>query len=297
MSFTKQKIDVIINTHCKCIIRIFDVLNMKNLSGYFNKNCKYYKYGGLSIVTAIFVAAALFGCLRFFENNRELTIIGVVSDIHAGNPNKRVVEGEILNYPKQYKKLFSEALDKMKTQGVETVIAAGDNTNEGDVQYTKTLKNLAKSWDIEVLWTKGNHDKEKTKSMEGFGVRSPYYYTIDRKNWRIIILDNSEMNSESSNGGFSQKQLEWLKNKLKTGKKVIISMHYPIFNEFNYDEILPEYTEFKDVIEKSGNVAHVVSGHYHTTDLEKTINGTTYHIIKSLTLDKDIPNYKIIPLE
>ncbi|HRY27842.1 MAG TPA: metallophosphoesterase [Candidatus Moranbacteria bacterium] len=270
---------------------------MKILLEYFNKNRKYFKYSSLSIAAILLVVAVLFICFCFFDSNKNLAVLGVVSDIHAGNPSERVVEARILNYPKQYKKLFSEALDKMKNEGVEVVISAGDNTNEGDIQYSKTLKDLAKSRAIKILWTKGNHDREKTKSMESFGVKIPYYYIMDRKNWRIIILDNSEMNSESSNGGFSQEQLEWLKNKLKTDKKIIISMHYPIFNEFNNDEVLVEYKEFKDIIEKSGNVVHVVSGHYHTIDLEKNISGITYHIIKSLTLDKDNPNYKIISLE
>jgi predicted phosphodiesterase len=223
--------------------------------------------------------------------------IGLISDIHAGNEETRfIIDGVGYGFPRQYKKLFSDALVEMKITNVNFVIANGDNTNTGKNQYADTLVQIANENNMEVIWVKGNHDREKTEVMKNFGVKGRYYYFIDKGPWRIIVLDSTEIDATNA-GGISLEQTTWLRKSLETEKNVIIAMHHPIYIEPKLENLHDSYGAFQKIIEEAGNVKYVFSGHYHTVDYSKKVNGIEYVIIKSLTLEKDVPNFKIINLK
>ncbi|HBI33674.1 MAG TPA: hypothetical protein DEA43_03585 [Candidatus Moranbacteria bacterium] len=223
--------------------------------------------------------------------------IGLVTDIHAGNEKTRFnIDGVDYGFPREYKKLFLKTLLEMKKEKVDFVLAIGDNTNNGKNQYADTLVKIANENKVEVIWVKGNHDREKTNVMRNFGLKGKYYYFVDKGSWRIIVLDSSEIDPTNT-GGISSEQTLWLKETLKTEKDIIIAMHHPIYSESDLEKRHPVYDEFQKIIEEAGNVKYVFSGHYHTVDFSKTVNGIEYQIIKSLTLEKDVPNFKIINIQ
>jgi len=272
---------------------------------HININSKFGNYGKkylkwlLPGVVFLILASGLF----FLKNNNPLESlfakkygrIGIVTDIHAGNMKEKIADGVITGYPRQHKKLFSQALDEMKAQGIDFVIALGDNTNEGKPMYADTLVEIAKEKQVDIIWVKGNHDRIETNVMRSFGVTGKYYYYVDKGDWRVIVLDSTEID-QTYVGGMKQAQLDWLKTALQTNKSVIIAMHHPIFSQSDPSQVQANYVQFKDILEKAGNVKYVLSGHWHTQSLSQTVNGITYKTIKSLTLDENVPNYEILNL-
>jgi len=247
----------------------------------------------------VFLVLVIFSYFIFFKNKLNLyegSKIGLIADIHAASDEERMVDGVVMGYPRVYKQHFSAALDEMKKQGINLVIALGDNTNAGNNKKAQSLVDIAKSEGMKVIWVKGNHDMKGTDVMKKFGVQSPYYYYTDKGDWRIIVLDSSEIDPAGT-GGIDEQQLEWLKNTLKTDKKVIIAMHHPVYNESDTNIVQDIYKGFKETIEKAGNVKYVLSGHYHTKSISNVSNGITYKTIKSLTLDENIPNFEILSLQ
>lgn len=253
------------------------------------------------IVSAVFVvlAAVFIGWFFHYKKNSSLSVIGVVSDIHAANDKKRTVDGSAYGFPRKYKEYFPFALSEMKKQGVSVVLALGDNTNVGKSHYAKNLIQIAKDAQMDVIWVKGNHDTRDSGVMKYFGVDQTYYLR-DFKNWRIIVLDSTVIDPNGV-GGLDEAQLNWLKESLKTDKNVIIAMHHPIWERTDdgtqvTDTIYPIYSEFEKIIAQSGNVRYVFSGHYHIPDWVRTYNGIEYHIVPSLTGNENVAQFKIIRL-
>lgn len=122
--------------------------------------------------------------------------------------------------------------------------------------------------------------------MSVFGVKKDYYYTVDRCNWRFIILNSCEEDA-SSVGGIGSQQMEWLEQALKTDKKVIISMHHSIWDKDTKEFIYPKFAEFEKIVSDSGRVEYVFSGHTHIDDYSKSYNGVEYHAIPGLSLGLD----------
>jgi 3',5'-cyclic AMP phosphodiesterase CpdA len=245
-------------------------------------------------ISAIFLVAIIFlilGGISFEKYEREKTItIGVIADIHAGSQDVRddSIEPNNILHPSNFETNLKKALNEMK--GDDLIIALGDNTNTGSSKYGEMLKKITSPFPF--VWVKGNHDTE-----ESFAVLSPkkYYYT-DKGKWRIVVLDNSESdpNAEiTNNDAYDQKgyidpdQMNWLKDALKTEKKIVISMHVPIFDRFNLDSatVYPQQENLVKLFEKSGNVKYVLSGHFHVYNFNREINGIQYYVLPSLELD------------
>jgi 3',5'-cyclic AMP phosphodiesterase CpdA len=262
------------------------------------KNMLHMKLGKNKIISASFavflVASGVFFGYLYRHRPQPLSIIGVVTDIHAANDKQRLVEGNVYGFPRKFKTYFPYALEEMKKQGVSVVLALGDNTNVGKSHYAKDLVEMAKSAKMDVIWVKGNHDTRSSGVMKYFGVDQTYYLR-DFQNWRIIVLDSTAIDPNGI-GGIDAVQMEWLKQTLKTDKSVIIAMHHPIWQRANEEAISPIYGDFEKIISGSGNVKMVFSGHWHTEDWTRTYDGIEYHEIPSLTADENNAQFKIIKL-
>lgn len=253
------------------------------------------------LITACLILVIVFaGSFFYYKRVNSLTAIGVISDIHAANDKQRMVDGLVYGYPRKYKEFFPFALEAMKKQGVSVVLALGDNTNVGKSHYAENLVGMAKNAHMDVIWVKGNHDRKETEVMKDFGV-DPTNYFRDFKDWRIIVLDSTVIDTNGI-GGIDEAQLKWLTESLKTSKGVIIAMHHSIWERTEdgkqvKDSIYPSYDKFEKIISQSGNVKYVFSGHYHIPDWVHVYNGIEYHIIPSLTRDEDNAQFKIVNLK
>ncbi|MFA6973558.1 MAG: metallophosphoesterase [Parcubacteria group bacterium] len=250
----------------------------------------------IALVGILFIATKKFSKQQIMEGG---TRIGWVSDIHADRFKKRDVDSGLL-YPKKYMEYLPKVFDAMKDEGINVVIATGDNTNSGDDNYARELKRIAEEKKMDVIWVRGNHDNDEV--MEILGVSGEDYYFRDYKGTRIIIMDTTEyLNGEYDyKGGVSSDQLAWLREAMQTDKEIIVAMHIPIFDsdteKYNIhdlegeflgvsENVLERFSELEKVLRESGKVKIVLNGHWHVR-WQKEYNGVRYFGQSALTREK-----------
>jgi len=237
--------------------------------------------------------------------------IGWVTDIHADRFKHRDVPSGML-YPRQYSDYLPRVFDDLRSRGIDTVIATGDNTNSGDDNYARALSHIAQQKHMRVIWIKGNHDNDHVMNI--LNVPKGNYYFTDYGNTRIVVLDDVEIGSGSDGdyyfGGIDTAQLAWLKTTLQTKQQVIVAMHIPLFDGdnrigFNHDlsggdfldtgTLLPRYAELESILHASGNVKIVLSGHWHVP-WHKEYDNINYYGEAALTRQYYSGAYGIIDL-
>jgi predicted phosphodiesterase len=214
--------------------------------------------------------------LTFFPLHTSAMNLGIVSDMHADSKSTRKA-GKSTVYPSKAVSYFEKAVKAMKTQGVDVIIALGDNTNSGKKKYYKQLKKIENKYGVKVAWVKGNHDSKNFKYLN-----DKTNYSLDFGDNRIIILDTNFSNA-TGNGRITPEALEFYKEKSVTDKKVIVAMHHAPYVK-NSDCIWNhEYDWVNDA-------KTVFSGHWHQN---KTCSET--RIFPALTEHKKL-NFSVIEL-
>jgi predicted phosphodiesterase len=232
--------------------------------------------------------------------------LGIVTDIHAGG-SKEVKRSDInILHPSRY----CENLDIVKKSGVDYILTLGDNTLNGKSSEAKKVLNCLKGY--KVLWTKGNHDKEEAWQY----FKTPNYYSKQIGSWKIIVMDSSKIDPSKS-GGFLDDQLAWLEKELAGNENVLISMHHNIFTNsllfpnityssvafpdlekpIEITAIYPVYEKFKEILEASGKVKYVYSGHVHTSNKCTEVNGINYCSVPSVSLESSEGYFVRLDLE
>lgn len=192
----------------------------------------------------------------------------------------------------------------MRKEGIDTVIATGDDTNSGDDNYAVDLAKIAKENRMNVIWVRGNHDNDKVMGILN-GAKDKYYYE-DLGNTRIVALDDVESDG-SYQGSIDDKQLAWLESVLKTDKQVIVAMHIPVFAggtvlntdgtyAVNLNERLDIYSKLEDILHENNNVKIVLSGHWHLP-WQREYNGINYYGQSALTREDYKGSYGVIDLK
>ncbi|KKP68455.1 MAG: hypothetical protein UR66_C0005G0002 [Candidatus Moranbacteria bacterium GW2011_GWE1_35_17] len=247
-------------------------------AGFF-KNKRNLKILGLGIFLAISI-----GIIGFLNYYNTPLMVGFIADIHAGDQKYRQEDEKNVIIPIDFEINLTKALREMGK--VDLIIALGDNLNRPSRKNTKKLLEITKGYPM--VWVKGNHDK--LLHFNELLSKERYYY-IDKKKWRIIVLDNSATYPDTTGiddhgrGFIDQEQLNWLKEKLKTDKKIIIAMHIPMFVPGNPGTIRKDYAYLEEIFVQSGNVKHIFSGHWHTYDNEIEKDGIVHHLIPSVSLE------------
>ena len=238
-----------------------------------HKNKKILLYG----VFILIVASVIILVLR---NRRPMTM-GVVADIHAGHAKHRNMgNGNDLtpkDYCKNLKKVFSQAK-------ADFYIALGDNTLDGGNVEADMVIDCVKKNKKDFIWVRGNHDNDR--AWKEF--RLPNYYYKDKGNWRIIVLYDSVYDARLQ-GGIDIKQLNWLKDKLNTNKKVIIAQHHPLWGtKDNPDTTNPStgknFKQEAEILAQHKNVKYVFSGHTHLDNFCVKKDSYTYCRVYALSL-------------
>jgi predicted phosphodiesterase len=214
----------------------------------------------------------------FIDNKKELRV-GIVTDIHAGSDadsHKELANADAIVHPREYKDNLKPLIDWKP----DLIITLGDNVNDNDKchPYADDLKLLFSKFN--VLWAKGNHDKD---CFPVFNSQNYYYHDYNNAGWRIIMLDHRiDTDLDEQN---------WLKETLKTDKKVLIVTHVPFFSPSRDENtVVPGYEEAERIISGSGNVKYVFSGHLHSRLWDKVYNGVHYYILPSVVGDS-YPKY------
>jgi 3',5'-cyclic AMP phosphodiesterase CpdA len=172
------------------------------------------------------------------------------------------------------RKVFTQLWDSINQESALFSIATGDLVLRGTVDewlldFFPIVDRHSKNIFLPVL---GNHDigTERVEYKRIFGVRDYYF---DYGNARFIVIDNS-------GSGFSDEQLAWTENLLKTADnmltflfahkppKTIKKWAYHSFDQ-NADEFCNLMTQYK--------VTHVYLGHIHAYSTA-TFQGIDYSI-------------------
>jgi predicted phosphodiesterase len=256
----------------------------KNLALRIKKSKKWHI---IAIILAALVILSTGEKLLFhYLEGRKMTTVAVITDIHAGSQDERKegIEPDNILYPSKFEENLKSALKNMKD--CDLIIALGDNLNKPSKKYAEKLREITKKYPM--VWVKGNHEDDKI--FKYFHPVNHYY--VDKENWRVIVLDNGNIDhsidySKSDyipRGYMEPEQVEWLKEALKTDRKIIIAMHVPVFDRSNFDSIYPEQEYLIKLFENSGNVKYVLAGHFHINEWHKNINGIEYYIVPSFSL-------------
>ena len=151
----------------------------------------------------------------------------------------------------------------------DAVIMAGDILDVVSGANLRAFNNLVKNLDKPYIYVCGNHEPSE-KLPDGFIAKNPTQ-KIEFDDLVILGFNNEER-------VITNQQLDFLKDNLTLGKKVIIAMHIPILCDSNYQKVfsLGEYfrlnndnstaetIEFIDIINKnSESIIMVTCGHLH----------------------------------
>jgi len=232
---------------------------------------------------------------------------GIVSDIHAGNKELVSNREESWYYPAHY----CENLDGVKKSGVDYILTLGDNTLNGKESEAEKIIRCLNGYN--VIWTKGNHDKEVAWKY----FNTPNYYSMSFGKWKLIVLDSSKKDPGGA-GGFYGEQLLWLEKELACSDNVVIAMHHNIFQykplfpnlseiktifpSYPYSpiEILktyPQHEAFKDMLDLSGKVRYVYFGHVHGRSSCYKVGEINYCSIPALSLKGNEGYFSVLNLE
>ena len=226
-----------------------------------------------------------------------------------------------VKWNRHYKKApnrLKEAVTTLNKDTLNYTIHLGDFIDKGFKSLDSVLPHWQKlkSKSYHVL---GNHDFEvkdslKTAVISRLNLKDRYYSFIE-KDWRFIILDgndlsfhgaltkekkqqtdsifklletNTSLNIKKWNGGFSFKQLNWIRKELelavKNNQKVGFYCHFPIFPINQYT--IWNREQFLALIKPYKNVKIFFNGHNHEGAYQME-NNVHYFTFKGMVDTKD----------
>lgn len=219
----------------------------------------------------------------------------IISDIHIGDyrPYKGIYR-KATPYAEKILKIFVQKMNK--TFKPNFVVQGGDMIEETNLMidkknYKKGLVMLSRL-KCPVYHLVGNHELEYLPEKflkDALGYKK-FYFSFDKKNFRFIFLFTKRF-YPSKEIKLDSTQLKWLKEKLKTDKKIIIFTHYslvPVNTRGNFWfstrpdlTFIKNHREFLKIV-AGGNVKLVFNGHLHWNK-KRVLNDTHYITIQSLT--------------
>lgn len=215
--------------------------------------------------------------------------LNVTSDLHASTKSKRDkgIEYGVQNiiYPKKWKGNFKNFIK----DDADLYLILGDNINgsKKDYKFYREMRKIVDKKKRTALFVNGNHDTDKKYNY----LSAKKYYSTDKENWRIIVLDTNE------NDKISQTQLNWFEGELETDKKVLVAMHEPPFAVHSSD-VVGAFGPFLDIVKENENIKYILSGHSHLSE-SKTVDGyeAEFITVQPLTLRGSVGEFLKLDLE
>jgi 3',5'-cyclic AMP phosphodiesterase CpdA len=154
---------------------------------------------------------------------------------------------------------------------IDAVVATGDLANDGGEEQYVLLRDLLEPLQIPIYLVPGNHDEVDAfraafSDQPWLPAGGPIDYVIDDHEVRLIGIDTTE--GGRHDGVFSTTQAEWLDGVLAQQPDVptMLFCHHPPFltRLWLFDAIRLSGSELlRAVVERHGQVRHIVSGHVH----------------------------------
>lgn len=207
---------------------------------------------------------------------------------------------------------IKEAMESFKAQGVDLCFCLGDlvdcpqgTTKEECKKNLRDIMSLINSYGIPFYLVHGNHDflglSEKDFEMEN--IHTPPYI-IDKNECKFIVLDSnyrSNMEHFSTAGvvwddaNLPPFQVEYLRNALeKSDKDCVVLVHENLDPGVQYQHIIKNAEEIRNIISASGKVKLVIQGHFHEGSYTG-IDGVPYLTLEAMCQGEQNP-YTVIEI-
>lgn len=196
----------------------------------------------------------------------------------------------------------------------DIVVGGGDYIESTGVKPERAKEQLSKVNAVfqkllaPRLYALGNHDLRslmKADVREIFGIDENHTFR-DIGDWRLIVLDTNFNEDGSDRGakqyvtGFvSEAELAWLSSVLRTERPVLIFSHHSPVMSPNVDGIfainIMNAAVVRRVLEESGNVVGVISGHSPYGYAEER-NGIHYFVVDTLANEPVLGTFATLDL-
>lgn len=240
------------------------------------------------------LATASSGCVGLVGNCSPAVRLGCVSDSHFGD----IASRGCYHFRDSDRKM-SEALSCFRRQGVDFVIELGDLIDSGENDKLRVEKSLMRiesvfrSCSCPAYHVVGNHDFGCLSPDEFFkivGMKSQRGdYSFEKGGILFVVLDGCYTgdgqhympgNFAWTDAQLPDNQLQWLQNTLANSSlPAVIFCHHPIVGADERHR-LRNAAEVEQILEKSGKVKSVFSGHYHAGGYVVK-NDCTYRILQA----------------
>ncbi|MBQ7450699.1 metallophosphoesterase [bacterium] len=206
-----------------------------------------------------------------------------LSDLHTSH--KTAISGNRM-HPNSIE-LEKDAIKQVnETPNLDFVVITGDGIDFPNTDLLKELGENLATLNKPYYYAIGNHDVSVDYSKEKFmkvlsktnpykTFDKPYYSTILKKDFKIIILDGASDSSITTKGYIDEKQLKWFDKELQESqdKVVLIFLHFPIQEPFSsHSHRITNKEEVDKILSKYSMPIAIFSGHYHVTRLMQNNN-------------------------
>lgn len=245
------------------------------------------------------------------QTNTSIKKIAFITDAHLGQKvvmTTNEMETQTIAYLDEideHKENFRTVLNDIVKKGISEVVFGGDI---GSPESNKWFFDIINQYGFNLQIILGNHDS--------YSETSKYYlprlitsenelkYLQEDNFFRYIFMDTS---SNSISAG----QFKWLKDNLKTEKKIVIFSHHPIIQiSTPIDHLgaaLKGREEIKQVLLNLKNEVIIFCGHYHMEDqstekniLQISTIACSYQIekaVETVSLNDQTFGYRILTIE
>ena len=253
----------------------------------------------------LFVGCGSFGTADHGED--PVVRFGMVTDIHyADHDEDKAPVGVVgRRYYRESLRKMDEAVAVFNTRGLDFAIELGDFKDDSGGREP-TLAHLDR---IEASFARfngphyhvaGNHDFDCITADEFFsripnaGVPSKTgYYSFEKGGVKFIVLNacfDSQMRRYSCNNPWNDanvpaEELAWFEKELESAKdKVIVFCHQRLEDSAEPNHIVKNAEAVRSLMEKSGKVCGVITGHQHRGGM-RMLNGIPYYSLRALVCD------------
>ena len=150
----------------------------------------------------------------------------------------------------------------------DLVVMTGDQSNDGLEDSYQALREALSNLRFPCHMALGNHDYRpafRRIMLDESGADSvPYYYSLDRAGYRVIVLDSQDEGEVA--GRFDDDQLDWLERELSTDRPSVICMHHPpvpVGVPWMDELILKDGDRFLRICEEWPGIRLILCGHVH----------------------------------
>ncbi len=236
---------------------------------------------------------------------RDALRLGLVTDVHLG-PEARH-EGKLRKLSAFAEPLLRDFVARMNTvDRPDLVVNLGDvvedESAELDAERYRHFVDILSQLEAEVVHVAGNHDQMHLPDaalVRLMRQTAPLYRSFDRGGYHFVVLCTRYVPEKSVH--LPDEQIAWLEEDLAgTKKDTVVFVHHPLcemdctgnrwFEKLPHLCRVAERRRVRQVLEASGRVRAVLSGHAHWNHLS-VINGIAYVTLQSLieNLDEDAP--------